>query len=175
MRTYFLRTDRLGFGIWTAADLPLARKLWGNPAVTRLISADGTFSEADIESRLQTEIDQGKRFGVQYWPIFRQEDGALAGCCGLRPYGDAPHAFEFGVHLLPAYHGSGLASEAGKGVIAYAKDTLKAHALHAGHHPDNAASRRMLERLGFVYDQDSYYAPTGRMHPTYHHPDFPAH
>ena len=34
MRDYFLRSARLGFGIWTAEDLPLALGLWDDAEVT---------------------------------------------------------------------------------------------------------------------------------------------
>ena len=44
-RSFFLRSDRIGFSVWNEGDLPLARLLWGNPQVTRYICASGTFSE----------------------------------------------------------------------------------------------------------------------------------
>jgi hypothetical protein len=33
--------------------------------------------------------------------------------------------------------------------------------------PGNVASRRLLERLGFVYTHEEFYAPTGLEHPSY--------
>ena len=42
-----------------------------------------------------------------------------------------------------------------------------ATALFAGHHPKNTASRALLLRLGFVYDHDAFYPPTGLYHPSY--------
>lgn len=40
-------------------------------------------------------------------------------------------------------------------------------ALIAGHHPENHASRRTLQRLGFRYTHDELYPPTGQMEPCY--------
>jgi len=40
-------------------------------------------------------------------------------------------------------------------------------ALIAGHHPENHASGRALQRLGFNYTHDELYPPTGRMEPCY--------
>ena len=40
-------------------------------------------------------------------------------------------------------------------------------ALFAGLHPGNAASRRTLEKLGFLYTHHEPYAPTGLDHPGY--------
>jgi RimJ/RimL family protein N-acetyltransferase len=39
--------------------------------------------------------------------------------------------------------------------------------LFAGHNPKNEASRQLLEKLGFRYTHDEYYAPTGLNHPSY--------
>src|SRR5215468_5208623 len=46
-------------------------------------------------------------------------------------------------------------------------ETLGARELFAGHHPDNAASRHMLEKSGFSYTHDELYPPTGEMDPGY--------
>lgn len=169
MRDYFMRTDRLGFGTWTAGDGGLAARLWGNAEVTRYLCAGGVFSEAEIAARLQTEINNGLVHGMQYWPIFWLDTAEMAGCCGLRPFYVDKRVAEFGVHLLPTVWGKGVADEAGCAVIGHAFGALGMDGVYAGHHPDNGASRRVLARLGFVYMRDSFYEPTGRMHPLYRH------
>ena len=67
-RPYFLRTPRLGFGVWSPEDLPLALALWGDVLVTRYIG--GPFSAEAVRQRLDAEIGLMARDGVQYWPIF---------------------------------------------------------------------------------------------------------
>jgi len=52
-------------------------------------------------------------------------------------------------------------------VIAYAFDVLDMNALFAGRNPGNAASWTLLEKLGFTYTHDEFYAPTGLRHPSY--------
>jgi RimJ/RimL family protein N-acetyltransferase len=52
-------------------------------------------------------------------------------------------------------------------VLAHAFDVLHARALFAGHHPDNAASKRTLTALGFRYTHDEPYAATRLSHPSY--------
>ncbi len=39
--------------------------------------------------------------------------------------------------------------------------------LMAGHHPKNASSQRVLEKLGFRYTHDELYPPTGLQHRSY--------
>jgi [ribosomal protein S5]-alanine N-acetyltransferase len=162
---YFLSSQRLGFRKWNRDDLPLAIELWGDPKVTGLIG--GPFSPAAVQARLAQEIEQAKEFGVQYWPVFLLEDGRHAGCAGLRPYRAEQKIYELGIHLRPAFWGQGYAEELARCLVGYAFDRLQAGAVFAGHHPENAGSRRLLEKLGFSYSGDQHYIPTGLMHPTY--------
>lgn len=162
---YFLRSERLGFRCWSGADVELAWGLWGDPAVTRLIG--GPFSRAQVEEKLRAEIERMEVHGVQYWPVFLLSSGEHVGCCGLRPYAPEEGVLEIGFHLRSGHHGRGYAEEAARAVMAHAFGTLGAAGLFAGHHPENAASRRLLEKLGFRYVRDEHYAPTGLMHPSY--------
>lgn len=159
---YFLTSQRLGFRPWEEHDLPLAQQLWGDPRVTALIA--GAMTAAQVAERLQREIAQQNEFGVQYWPIFWLDGGEFVGCCGLRPYREI---FELGFHVRPEFWGRGLAEEAGRAVIGYAFEKLQQAELFAGHHPQNGASRRVLEKLGFVSVGEELYPPTGMMHPSY--------
>jgi RimJ/RimL family protein N-acetyltransferase len=137
-----MKTDRIGFSRWKEEDLNLASLLWGEGDVTRFICAAGKFTLEDIRNRLNAEIQNGKTYGVQYWPIFELETEELIGCCGVRPYGSKTNAFEIGFHLRKKYWGKGYACEAAKAVIGYSFTELHAPALFAGHHPQNAASRK---------------------------------
>jgi [ribosomal protein S5]-alanine N-acetyltransferase len=127
----------------------------------------GPFTAEAICARLADEIAQMNEQAVQYWPIFMLADGEHAGCAGLRPYRPQERIYELGVHLRPKFWGAGLATEAGRAVIAYGFDTLKADAIFAGHNPRNEMSRNFLLKLGFVHTHDEFYAPTGLIHPSY--------
>jgi [ribosomal protein S5]-alanine N-acetyltransferase len=165
MTSYFLTTPRLGFRAWTKSDIQLALHLWGDAKTTQFIG--GPFSDEQILRRLDAEIRNQEKHGVQYWPLFLFADGAHIGCAGLRPYKVDDGVFELGVHLLPEYWGRGFAEEACRAVIEFAFTNANAKALFAGHHPDHASSRRLLSKLGFRFTHEETYAPTGRMHPSY--------
>jgi len=165
--TPFLSTQRLYFRSWHAEDFDLAWGLWGDYAVTRLIDVRGALSRAQVQEKLQAEIEREQQFGVQYWPIFLLADGEHVGCCGLRPYDPPANIYEIGFHIRSALWGRGYGSEAAHGVIAYAFDNLQASALFAGHNPANKVSSHVLKKLGFLYTHDQYYAPTGLQHPSY--------
>jgi [ribosomal protein S5]-alanine N-acetyltransferase len=162
---YFLQSARLGFRLWSLADLDLAMDLWGDPEVTRLIG--GPFSREWVRERLSREIATAQSCGLQYWPIFLLATGEHVGCCGLRPYPADERIYEIGVHLKKDHWGQGYALEATRAVMEYAFGTRGAAGLFAGHNPANQGSRRVLEKLGFRYTHDEYYPPTGLDHPSY--------
>lgn len=162
---YFLTTDRLGFRCWSESDLALANGLWGDPEVTALIG--GPFKPEQVQERLSREIASMNTWRVQYWPIFLLEGDRHAGCAGLRPYRLEEQIYELGFHLRRAFWGRALAEEAARAVITFAFETLGAQALFAGHHPANAASQRLLAKLGFRFTHEELYPPTGLKHPSY--------
>ena len=162
---YFLQTERLGFRLWSEADLDLTMGLWGDTEVTKLIG--GPFSGEQIRERLAREIYNMNTYRVQYWPMFLLTSDEHVGCCGLGPYNLDQGIYEIGVHLRQAYQGQGFAVEAARAVMEYAFNTLGVTGLFAGHHPANTPSRRVLAKIGFRYTHDEFYPPTGLQHPSY--------
>jgi RimJ/RimL family protein N-acetyltransferase len=166
-QSYFLTTPRLGFRSWRADDMPLALSLWGDPRVTALFDSRGQLGPAEVRERLERELRHEREHGIQYWPCFSLESGELVGCAGLQPYDVSQGLYEVGYHLRPEFWGAGYATEAARAVVAYAFERVRPAALLAGHHPENHASKRVLEKLGFIYLRDELYAPAGRMDPIY--------
>jgi [ribosomal protein S5]-alanine N-acetyltransferase len=162
---YFLKTARLGFRCWTADDLSLARELWGEIEVTRFFG--GPFSDEEIKVRLERELERMEKYRFQYWAIHLLSDSEFVGCCGLRPYRPHEEVHELGFHLRPRYWGRGLAVEAARAAIAYAFETIGAKGLSAGHHPGNVNSKKVIEKLGFVYSHEEHFPALGMDIPYY--------
>ena len=163
---YFLRTKRLGFRCWTEADLPLAMRLWGDADVMSLLG--GPLTKEAVKERLEREQETQRTAGAQYWPIFLRETGEPAGCAGLTPWpAGGPGCSMAGVHLHRATWGQRLGEEAGEAILQYGFARLGMTEVVAGHHPANHASRRLLKALGFVYEREHLWPPTGLLHPFY--------
>lgn len=62
---------------------------------------------------------------------------------------------EIGYSILPEFHRKGIATEALRAVLAYGFETMNLHSVEANTAPENAASRRLLEKHGFV--QEGYF------------------
>ncbi|HEY0370578.1 MAG TPA: GNAT family N-acetyltransferase, partial [Thermoanaerobaculia bacterium] len=76
-----------------------------------------------------------------------------------------PREYEIGFQFVPEFWGAGYGAEAARAVIAYTFEVLGASALFAGCHPENAASRTLLSRLGFTEIGTHFFARTGLDHP----------
>jgi RimJ/RimL family protein N-acetyltransferase len=156
---YFLKSEGLGFRCWAEKDWELARKLWGDPEVTKFFG--GPFSEEAIRLRFEGQIQNQSEVGFQYWPIFELASGEFVGCCGLRPYWPEKVVHELGFHLRPKFWGKGLAAEAAQAAILYGFEVIGAKGLSAGHHPANLSSKKVLEKLGFRYSHDELFEALG--------------
>lgn len=158
---------RLELRGWTRSeeDLSRAARLWSDEEVTRFLG--GPYSPEEVRARVEREIANGERYGIQYWQVLTLPEREFAGCCGLKPVPGSHDAFELGFQLLPAYWGRGLAGEAARSVIAFAFDELGASALYAGRHPENTRSAALLDRLGFVQIGTHFFERTGLDHPWY--------
>jgi [ribosomal protein S5]-alanine N-acetyltransferase len=159
-------SPRLTFGTWRPDNTALATHLWGDARVTSFITAQ-PFTATQVEERVRREMTGQAMFGVQYGPMFLRANAALVGCCGFRPRPLESGVLELGFLLRQEYWGQGLATEAARAAVQHAFDVLGVKAVFAGHHPENSASQRVLQKLGFQRTHAEHYPPTGLQHPCY--------
>jgi len=154
----FARTERLLLRPGWSEDAPALFAAIADEAIVRnLAQAPWPYSLADAETFLTRE--RGPLDAACL--IFLRADGAprLVGGIGFGPMPGSVGVREFGYWIARPYWGLGFATEAGRALLANARDTLRLRRLDAGHFVDNPASGRVLMKLGF--------APTGRTVPRY--------
>lgn len=142
----FARTERLLLRPAWAEDAPALFAAIGDEAVVRnLARAPWPYRLADAEAFL----GQPRAPHDPSLLIFRRTDGAplLIGGIGIAADGDG--GSELGYWVARAHWGQGYASEAGRAMVAAARDALRLDRLVAGHFLDNPASGRVLRKLGF--------------------------
>lgn len=93
------------------------------------------------------------RIGAHYeWAIIHKESGRMIGTCGFARV-DPPHnAAELGYVLNPDFHGKGLMTEACERVLQFGFQVLGLHRIEARYMPGNDPSRRVMDRLGMLYE-----------------------
>ncbi|MHB1095036.1 MAG: GNAT family N-acetyltransferase [Gemmatimonadaceae bacterium] len=90
--------------------------------------------------------------GFGLWAVELRDGGATVGICGLlkRDGLDAP---DVGFALLPSHRGRGYASEAASAALTHGREQLRLERVLAIVKPQNAASIRVLEKLGMVRER----------------------
>lgn len=163
--TDVLPTPRLTLRRFTAADAQAMFRLGSDPMVMRYIGSPPMQTADEALHYLQSHpLHDYQRTGFGRLAMVWPATGDIIGFCGLK-WVDEINGFDLGYRLLQPYWGQGLAVEAAIAVLADAK----LRPLQCPHgsaqqqifglvHPDNQGSMRVLEKLGFVYQQDILFS-----------------
>lgn len=90
--------------------------------------------------------------GYSWWALMRKDDEVMVGMACLQHLGgDRTQPHEIGWRLARAGWGKGYASEAASAIVAHAFEVVKAPFVVAVAHPGNAASIKVMTRLGMRY------------------------
>lgn len=92
-----------------------------------------------------------RREGI-WWGIALPGRDELVGACGFNDWSHADRSLDIGYWLMPEHWGRGLMQTCLPVIIRFALGTLGVHRIHADVEPENPASARLLERLGFIFE-----------------------
>ena len=90
--------------------------------------------------------------GFGLWAVEAKETGATMGICGFVKRENLPDA-DIGLAFLPQFEGKGYALEMAFGTMKYGAETLNFRRVLAITSPDNEKSGRLLEKLGFSFEE----------------------
>ena len=146
-----LETERLHLRPRTLDDLEDCLAMDLDPMVHRYIYLDGPPEPAVHREELKRRLSSGWPRRGAVWVVEWRERPGLLGWCGLFPLEDTG-LIEIGYRYVPAAWGRGVASEAGRAVLDHGFRVFAFDPIVAVAHPDNTASRRVLEKLGLRYE-----------------------
>lgn len=146
-----IETARLLLRPWREADVAPFHAMGQDAAVMRHLGPAMTIGDAEAAfGRAQQAL---AAHGTCFWAIERRDSGAFIGFCGVKP-GPAGTPIaglaEAGWRLAREHWGQGLAFEAASASLAHHWRTTGDATIHAITVPANAASRRLMERLGMT-------------------------
>lgn len=139
-----LVTDRLSIVPLQSANARALQKLTDDPAVTEAISFLSTpFTLSDAKALI------GRNGGERdcFFGVWKRDDERLIGLVGTHLRAAAE--IEVGYWLGIAWHGRGFATEALHGLTAALEGSLPERSIIAECRPENRASWRVLEKVGF--------------------------
>ncbi len=146
-------TARLTLDRFTEDDAPFAFRLVADPSFIRYIGDRGLRTVDDARAYLRNgPIASYQLFGFGLFKVVRKADGAAIGMCGLLKR-ETLDDVDLGYAFLPEYWLQGYAREAGAGAIEYGRRVHGLTRIVAITNPDNAASIRVLEHLGFQFER----------------------
>lgn len=149
-----IETDRLLLLPPKADDLAWLLAAMNTPAVLRYLG--GTVKSADaVAEGLEADISAFANGGHRRWTVWLRDDGVRIGRCGLfhirSPAAPAElhGASEVGWTFAEPWWGQGYATEAARAVIDFYFNTAGQDCLWSQTSESNAASTRVMQRLGF--------------------------
>lgn len=141
-----LLTPRLRLRPRTLADLEPIVEMDADPRVRRYIG--GPLDRVSHRAEVRRRIVEGRPEPHASWAIEWRDRPGFLGLCALSP-SQEPGFTEIGWRLAHWHWGQGIASEAAAAVADRALGVLGIAPLLALINPENAASIRVAEKLGF--------------------------
>lgn len=152
-----LQTERLRLRHMTPDDAAFMLAMLNDPAWQRYIGDRGIRTvEGAREHIVKGPMAMVARLGFGFYAVELKEGSLPIGICGLAKR-DFLDDVDIGYAFLPAYGRKGYALEAAQATLAHARE-LGLTRLVATVVPENAASIRLLEKLGLCFER-TFQAP----------------
>ncbi len=146
-----IATDRLRLRAWTDDDIAPLTEIYTDPEVTAWL---GPIDPAQTRKRIDAYVDHWHRHGYGPWAVDELESGHFVGRVGLVHHDDwtaSPHDAEIGWAVARTVWGRGYATEAARAALDWARARPDLTTIISITRPDNARSRRIMEKLGLTY------------------------
>jgi C_GCAxxG_C_C family probable redox protein len=152
-----LTTARMILRAFTAQDVDPLHQILGGKDVLRYFPNPKPPSREQVQKLIAFQLEHWKNHRFGWWAVVLRETDELIGWCGLQ---FLPETGETEVaYLLGREHwGRGLATEAARVSLRYGFEDLGIERIIALTHLENAASQRVIEKLGLPFvDQAQYF------------------
>jgi [ribosomal protein S5]-alanine N-acetyltransferase len=115
-------------------------------------------TEVEISINLAAKLDHWERYGFGMWLLRDRATGAMVGRGGLQwTHATGVDEVEAGWAIVPDRWGRGLATEMALLAVDVGLRDLDLRSIIAFTLPHNVASRRVMEKAGFVYERAIVY------------------
>lgn len=150
-----LTTERLVLRHLELGDLESLYALYRDPEM-RQFYPDGTRTLAETNEELDWFLNGHPRHPeLGLWATIERSSGAFLGRCGLLPWQiDGTDEVELAFMIDKRRWREGLATEAARGIIAYAQDALKLQRLICLVMPGNEASAGVAIKVGMHFERE---------------------
>jgi RimJ/RimL family protein N-acetyltransferase len=152
-----LETKRLFGERLREEHFPYLRAMDSDPDV--MATLGGVRSENESWEQLRSGLEHWERYGFGPWVFHARETGEALGGAALRHVEiEGRDEVEVGYRVAAAWWGRGIATEMASALVGVARDRLRLPEIVAFTLPENLASRRVMEKVGFTYERDIEWA-----------------
>ena len=162
---HFLETERLLLRPWRVDDREPFAALNADPRV--MLYMPGCLSRQDSDALADRIAAHFRRHGFGLFAAELRDTRRFIGFIGFSVPSFQAHftpCVEIGWRLAAEYWNNGLATEGARAAVRYAFDTLHLDELVSFTVPGNAASRRVMEKIGMTHNPED----------DFDHPNLPA-
>ena len=146
-----LNSNRLLIGHFERSDLEQWFLIESDPEVRKYILDGSVLNREQSLAYIVKNIDSYAKFNFGRYTLREKKSLRLIGMCGFLK---TEMGIDFGYRLSKDMWGCGLGFEAASAVLNYGVASIGLKHCVAGVMPDNLASIKILDKLGFVYQKD---------------------
>ena len=155
MGPIIIQTERLNLRAWTRRDRSAFALIAHEPDIVTWLNDGRPLSAEQIDGFIVRQMENQRERGWCRWALELRDPGESdpEGIVGFAGFGCnlAPDV-ELGWTLLPQLWRRGLATEAGTAALRFGFDTVGFERVFSAILPENAASRAVADKVGFVLD-----------------------
>ena len=158
-----INTDRLTLRPLSLDDLEWFAAMRGDKDVMRFIGRVGAVPRDIAEARLHRHLECWAERGLGMFGVRERGQEIAVGWAGLQPM-DGTDEIEVGYAFGKDAWGRGYATEVARALVRWGFETLELERIVAVAYAENAASRRVMDKLGmrfegvrYIYGTDSVY------------------
>lgn len=153
-----LETERLVLRQFSPADAAFVLRLLNERSFIENIGDRGVHTLQEAERYVvDGPMASYQRHGHGLWVVERKGSPGQIGMCGLLKRDQLPDV-DLGYAFFPEFWGNGYALESARGTLEWAR-SRQMHRLVAIVSPGNAASIRLLQKLGFAFERFTTMSP----------------
>lgn len=161
---FLAESDRLGLVVMDEQHVEGAKHFWGDPDV--MAESGGASKLENLPAIILAYRQCYEATGITVFGVIEKHSGQLIGASGFNGTAN-DKKIELIYHFAAAFWGKGYATEAGALALKLAQKQNGIHLVYASADPQNKASLKVLEKLGFHYIDHRWFDDTQQEEPYY--------
>ncbi|MBN9382831.1 MAG: GNAT family N-acetyltransferase [Chitinophagaceae bacterium] len=149
---YELETERTSLRLLTEEDLPAMEALSREEDTFKYLRFLRVMNAEEYTKYLHTKLEQIRTGAGYHWAVRLKTNNEFIGAVNLNPIKGTTR-MQVGAQLKRDYWGQGFASELMQKLVEVGIQQLHLPAVYGVFEKENHASRRLLEKLGFVFEE----------------------